>query len=159
MTKPYRENVGIVVFNAQGEVLVGERINFPGVFQFPQGGIDAGEEPLSAARRELFEEIGLKIDSAEPVGSIREWLYYDFPPYIGGNLKKYQGQKQKWFFFFWDGDINSLVLDNHEREFSRVAWWQLAAVTPQMVEFKQSVYQQVCREARQVISDYLSEKG
>ena len=58
--KPYRKNVGVVIFNSFGEVLVGERIGLDGSWQFPQGGIDENEDTKSAAYRELYEEVGIK---------------------------------------------------------------------------------------------------
>jgi len=57
--KSYRPNVGIIVFNRKGEVLVGERVGVPDSWQFPQGGIDEGEDPQAAALRELYEEVGI----------------------------------------------------------------------------------------------------
>jgi putative (di)nucleoside polyphosphate hydrolase len=143
--KPYRENVGIVVLNARGEVLVGERVNFPGVFQFPQGGMDPGESPLAAARRELLEETGLRLAGA-PALEIEDWLYYDFPENVSAKLKAYRGQKQKWFVFRWDGDPGTLRLDLHQREFERVRWARLDEIVAGIVAFKRPVYERVARE-------------
>ena len=61
--KEYRKNVGVVVFNAKGLVLLGNRISHRSSWQFPQGGMDDNEDPLVAAKRELYEEVG--IDNAE----------------------------------------------------------------------------------------------
>ena len=105
--KPYRKNVGIIVFNRAGQVLAGERIQTGGALQFPQGGLDAGETPLEGALRELYEETGLQL-AGPPVAELGEWLRYDFPPDVPAKLQKYQGQEQKWFFFFWDGDPAAL---------------------------------------------------
>lgn len=152
--KPYRKNVGIVVFNRAGRVIAGERIRYPNTFQFPQGGIDDGEDPLAAARRELYEEIGLEIQD-EPVGEIPDWLYYQFPPDIPARLNEFRGQQQKWFFFFWDGAVEDLKLDLHEREFSSVRWLSLEEVTENIVPFKQEVYARIKESGGQIISDYL----
>lgn len=141
-SKPYRLNVGIVVFNQKGEVLAGERLQYPGVFQYPQGGIDKGEDPLDGAKRELYEETGLKL-SDPPIGEVTDWLTYEFPVDIPKHLKKFRGQKQKWFFFFWDGQIESLQLDVHEREFSSVKWANIQELTANIVEFKKPVYERV----------------
>lgn len=145
--KPYRENVGIVVLNSRGEVLVGERVNFPGVFQFPQGGMDPGESPLAAARRELLEETGLRVDGP-PAYEIEDWLFYDFPENVSAKLKAYRGQKQKWFVFRWDGDPGSLRLDLHEREFERLRWARLDEVVAGIVAFKRPVYERVAQAVR-----------
>lgn len=154
--KPYRKNVGIVVFNRAGEVLLGERVNYPGSLQFPQGGIDPGEEPGAAALRELEEEIGLRL-SGPPNGEIKEWLRYDFPPDIPKKLRKFQGQEQKWYFYFWDGPISELDLDAHEREFSSVRWGTLEDALASIVSFKRELYQEVTSQARVIISTFLRE--
>ncbi|MGB9173228.1 MAG: NUDIX domain-containing protein, partial [Bradyrhizobium sp.] len=86
MTKPYRPNVGIALFNAAGQILIGRRfrddgpeIILPGLeWQMPQGGIDAEENPLQAVMRELWEETGVK--SADYLGET-DWLTYEFPLY------------------------------------------------------------------------------
>jgi putative (di)nucleoside polyphosphate hydrolase len=86
--KPYRPNVGIALFNATGEVLIGRRfcddgpeIVLPGLeWQMPQGGIDADENPRDAVMRELWEETG--VANAEYLGET-DWIKYDFPSYDG----------------------------------------------------------------------------
>ena len=102
---PYRRNVGIALFNAQGEVLIGRRfrddgpeIVLPGLeWQMPQGGIDEGEESYPAALLELREETNIR--SVSKLGEIEEWLSYDIPRDIVGEAwgGKYRGQKQKWY--------------------------------------------------------------
>jgi putative (di)nucleoside polyphosphate hydrolase len=151
--KEYRANVGIVVINNEGKVLVGERVNYPGVFQYPQGGIDKDEDPLSAARRELFEEIGLKLNDTLPIDEISDWLIYDFPHDIPKRLKKYKGQKQKWFFFRWDGNLNELSLDHHEKEFSLLKWADAADITENIVDFKRATYRIIEKRLESVISN------
>ena len=153
--KPYRKNVGVVVFNARGQVLVGERLNYRDVFQFPQGGLDAGEQPEVAARRELYEETGLELDGP-PVFEIEQWLRYDFPPDIPKKLKKYRGQEQKWFFYFWDGTVDELNLDVHEREFESVRWDDFTEIVEKIVEFKRPVYREVLRLGQPAITAHLA---
>jgi putative (di)nucleoside polyphosphate hydrolase len=98
-TKPYRPNVGIALFNASGEVLIGRRfrddgpeIILPGLeWQMPQGGIDADEDPRNAVMRELWEETG--VVHADHLGET-EWLSYEFPPFAGPSshrLAKFRG--------------------------------------------------------------------
>src|SRR5437762_291303 len=75
----YRPNVGVVLFNVDGRVWLGRRAHTPGPFnwQFPQGGVDKGEELEAAAKRELQEETG--VVSAELLDRTEDWITYDFP--------------------------------------------------------------------------------
>ena len=74
---PYRRGVGVVLFNDVGEVFVGQRIDTPGAWQMPQGGMDPGEHPEATAFRELEEEIGTA--KAEVLAVTADWLSYDLP--------------------------------------------------------------------------------
>ncbi len=143
----------MIVFNASGLVLAGDRIQYPGHFQFPQGGIDDGEEPGEAAIRELYEELGLQLKA--PEGEIPGWLTYEFPEDIPPHLKKYRGQKQKWFYFRWDGDPDSLDLEIHEREFNSVRWMELSELVRNIIPFKKDVYREIEKHARRFISEHL----
>ena len=132
-TKPYRPNVGIALFNASGQVLIGRRfrddgpeIILPGLeWQMPQGGIDADENPRDAVMRELWEETGAV--SAEHLGET-DWMTYEFPPYDGPpshRLAKFRGQRQKWFalrFTGRDDEIDPLTPRNGQpAEFDSMA--------------------------------------
>ncbi len=157
-SKPYRPNVGIVLFNRNGDVLVGNRIQFPDVFQFPQGGIDEGEEPLQAALRELYEETSIQIQGP-PAGQLDEWLYYEFPEQIPDRLKQYRGQKQKWFFFFWEGDLEQLQLDHYEQEFLSMEWRSMDQVVREIADFKKQAYREVAEKGGLIIREYLKARG
>src|SRR5436309_11132660 len=111
VAKPYRPNVGIALFNASGQVLIGRRfrddgpeIILPGLeWQMPQGGIDGSENPREAVMRELWEETGVL--HAEHLGET-DWLAYDFPPFAGPSshrLAGFRGQRQKWFALRFTG--------------------------------------------------------
>jgi putative (di)nucleoside polyphosphate hydrolase len=155
--RPYRRNVGVVIYNSSGQVLTGERIQYPGIFQFPQGGMDDGEKPIETARRELYEETGLFIDY-EPTHEIAEWICYDFPPDIPEHLKIFRGQAQKWFFFPWDGEPSALKLDLHTREFLTVRWYDLRQLVNDIVEFKKMVYQRILSEAERYLPEIFDGK-
>ena len=156
--KPYRPNVGIVVFNSKGQVLAGEREDRPGCLQFPQGGIDGEESPLEAAYRELEEETGLLLKEP-PVFEFPSWLTYDFPAKIHPRLAFYRGQKQKWFFFFWDGSLEDLNFEGEGQEspeFSALYWAEFEEVCQKVISFKKEVYQTLYLQGPGVISKYLA---
>jgi putative (di)nucleoside polyphosphate hydrolase len=140
--KPYRKNVGIVVFNSKGQVLMGNRLSHRSSWQFPQGGIDDKEEPKDAAKRELYEEVG--IENGEFIFESPDWLKYDFPADIEpAHLQKYQGQMQKWYLVYWDEPASKCKLDLHEREFESVKFYPLKNCANTIVEFKKDVYKQL----------------
>jgi putative (di)nucleoside polyphosphate hydrolase len=145
---PYRPNVGAVLFNRSGLILVARRADLPnaeapaGGWQLPQGGIDAGEDPRQAVLRELAEEIGT--DRAEVIGEHHEWLTYDLPPELLGIALKgrFRGQRQRWFalrFTGVDSDIR-LDLDPHP-EFDAWRWARLAELPDLAVAWKRPIYE------------------
>jgi len=156
MTKPYRPNVGVALFNAAGRVLIGRRfrddgpeIILPGLeWQMPQGGIDADENPREAVMRELWEETG--VVSAAYLGET-DWLAYEFPPYDGPphRLAKFRGQRQKWFALRFTGpeqEIDPLTSRNGQPpEFDQWRWERLDGVADLVVPFRREVYRTVAR--------------
>jgi putative (di)nucleoside polyphosphate hydrolase len=154
-TLPYRPCVGVMVLNAEGLVWVGRRISEadgemgdrPQLWQMPQGGIDKDEEPLEAARREIFEETGM--ESLKLIEEASEWVRYDLPAdRIGITWKgKYRGQTQKWFAFRFHGDEREIRINpppgGHEAEFDQWAWRPMADLPGLIVPFKRKVYEEV----------------
>ena len=111
---PYRPCVGVVLLNPAGLVFAGQRIDNPTpAWQMPQGGIDDGESPETAALRELGEETGLAPASVEILGRTPEWLTYDLPHEIVPRIWKgrYRGQKQKWFLLRYLGRDEQIDLE------------------------------------------------
>jgi putative (di)nucleoside polyphosphate hydrolase len=137
----YRSGVGMMIFNAQGMVFVGERIDSAGSWQMPQGGIDAGEELEVAVFREMAEEIGT--GNAVILQIMEDWIFYDIPHYKASKIwdGKYIGQKQKWIalrFLGQDSDIN-LTAHSHP-EFSKWKWVKLDELLRNVVPFKRDAY-------------------
>ncbi|MCB2107122.1 MAG: RNA pyrophosphohydrolase [Rhodobacteraceae bacterium] len=140
---PYRRGVGIALINASGKVFVAERIDTPGAWQMPQGGIDKGEKPRAAAKRELAEETG--ITDAKIIATTKTWLRYDLPENLIGKVwkGKYRGQEQKWYLMRYTGDDREIDLAAHHAEFKRWKWLAFARLPKVIVGFKRDIYKQV----------------
>lgn len=153
---PYRPCVGVVLFNAEGKVWLGKRKwnhdpehrEPQHLWQWPQGGIDKGEDPLVAAKRELFEETN--VSSVTLLGEVPDWLNYDLQKeMLGVALKgKYRGQTQRWFAFRFAGDDSEIDVISpgngaHPAEFSEWRWADIHEAPDLVVPFKRPVYEAV----------------
>ncbi len=141
---PYRPCVGIALFHKNGHVFVGNRIDNPGGWQMPQGGIDDGEDIVTAAYRELKEEIGT--DKAEIIRIGEHKIRYDVPMELstkhwGG---KYRGQEQTWVAMRFTGIDSDICLDAHiSPEFDKWQWLPLSETVDKIVPFKRETYAKV----------------
>ena len=147
----YRPAAGIVLFNKKGQVWLGKRAGkqVDYVWQFPQGGMDAGESPEFGALRELREETGICVDKLRPLGRIEDQLFYDFPPeYAGrGRMQKWRGQRQYWFAYRFVGQKSDVDLKFHTPpEFTEWKWADIHEAPKLVVPFKRKVYDQLVVE-------------
>lgn len=147
---PYRPCVGIALFNGEGKIFVGERIDTPGAWQMPQGGIDPGEDIEKAAMRELMEEAGTA--KATVLKIALEKTYYDLPPHLlgyDGEKKvlwggKYRGQEQTWVAMRFTGSDSDINLQAHDPpEFQRWQWVKMRDALNLIVPFKRDTYLKV----------------
>ena len=148
---PYRQNVGIVLLNAQNKVFAGRRIDNPGpAWQLPQGGIDKGEAPEEAALRELEEETGVTPDLVELVATSEGWLRYELPHELVAKLWKgrWRGQEQKWFLYRFTGTDDQVNIQTEHPEFSVWQWMNFDELIEKIVPFKRDVYIAVEAEFR-----------
>jgi len=152
----YRLGVGIVLFNALGKVLVGQRLDMQSdAWQMPQGGIDADETPLEAVWREMEEEIGTR--NAELLGESRGWFTYNLPPGLKKILwsGKYLGQRQKWFAFLLLGTDQDINIQTPHPEFRNWKWVEFQEVPNLIVPFKKDLYEQIVKEFEPLKQDLL----
>lgn len=158
-SRPYRLGVGIVLLNAEGHAFAAQRMDSRDpAWQFPQGGIDEGENPLEAALREMKEEIGT--DRAEVVAESSHWLSYDLPPDLADKVWKgrYRGQKQKWFALRFLGTDADIDINTEHPEFSAWQWMPLEEVPRFIVPFKRALYDMVAAEFAPVARRLAAEK-
>jgi len=144
----FRANVGIILANTDNKLLLGGRAGTKG-WQFPQGGMLKGEEPLDAMFRELREEIGLEPGDVEVLGVTRGWLRYRLPDrFVRRNSKPLCiGQKQRWFMLRLVSDDQKMRFDRCDKpEFDRVRWVQFWRPVNEVIYFKRRVYARALHE-------------
>jgi len=148
---PYRLCAGFMLVNEDGLVFVGERINKSahGFWQMPQGGIDPGEDPKTAALRELEEETGVRADQVEIVAGGDRTFKYDLPPELLGRVwkGKYQGQEQYWYLGRFSGTDADIDLSAHDpAEFQSFRWVEVQQLPELIIPFKRAVYEELVEE-------------
>jgi putative (di)nucleoside polyphosphate hydrolase len=144
----YRANVGIVLMHEDGRVFLGRRSGGRG-WQFPQGGIQAGESPQQALYRELREEIGLAPEDVHLVGATSGWLRYRLPPRFVRRDRSPVciGQKQRWFLLRPARADLAFRLDHTSLpEFDRWRWADFWEPMREVIEFKRGVYRRALHE-------------
>ena len=138
MSQFFRASVGAVIINRQGKVLALERSDTIGAWQFPQGGIDDQEEPLAAVLREVQEETGILPESMTILHQHPRLLSYELPP-EWRSPKLGRGQTQRWFFFGYLADCESIILPS-PGEFRQWRWLDFDVLMPLVAEFRQEIY-------------------
>ncbi len=149
---PLRSGVGIIVLNKTNKVFVAKRIDNPKNFwQMPQGGVDNGEDFLSAAYRELEEETSIK--NVELISELDGFITYNLPDRLLGIIwkGKYKGQKQKWFLMRHLGDDNEINIKTKKPEFLDWKWVDLKEITSLVVDFKLHVYKKVQEKVEKLL--------
>ncbi len=141
----FRANVGIVLLNAAGKVFWGRRVGKT-AWQFPQGGLQAGEQPVDAMYRELAEEVGLQANDVRLVAEATDWYHYRLPQqFIRQHVTPVCiGQKQKWFLLYLTNQDSAINLNHSdEPEFDSWCWVDYWHPVQHVIFFKRQVYQKV----------------
>ena len=149
---PLRTGVGIIVLNKQNKIFVGKRKDNPGdKWQMPQGGVDKGEDYITAMRRELREETS--IQNIEIIKEIDKIYQYELPENLVGIIwkGKYRGQKQKWFITRFLGEEKEINLNTKHPEFIDWKWIEPKLLPEVIVNFKKDLYLNLLKEINLVI--------
>ena len=142
---PMRTGVGIIVLNNNNQVFVGKRIDNPGDrWQMPQGGVDKGEDFITAMRRELIEETSIK--NIKILKEIQNMYQYELPNNLIGIIwkGKFRGQRQKWFITKFLGKDDEINLDTKHPEFIDWKWIDPNDLPEVIVNFKKELYFVYC---------------
>ena len=149
---PMRTGVGVILLNQENKVFVGKRKDNPiDKWQMPQGGVDKGEDFLSAMKRELYEETSIK--NIKIIKEINGFFQYELPENLVGIIwkGKYRGQRQKWFIVKFIGNNKEINLNTKQQEFIDWKWIAPEKLPEVIVEFKKDVYIQLLKEIKKII--------
>ena len=138
----YRPCVAILLFRADGRVLIAERNDVSDAcWQLPQGGIDKGETPLAAAVRELAEETS--VTEARFLQENSDWIPYDLPEELrrGDHWSRIRGQNMKLVAFLFTGADSAINIETAEPEFRAWRWAELEELPGLIVSFKRQLYE------------------
>ena len=150
---PLRIGVGAIVLNSENKIFVGKRADNPiDKWQMPQGGVDKGENFISAMKRELKEETS--IQNIEILKQIDQWFEYELPKNLLGIIwkGKFRGQKQKWFVVRFIGNESEINLKTKHPEFIEWKWIEVDDLTKVIVDFKKDVYKKLVLELKKFIN-------
>ena len=146
---PMRIGVGIIILNKDNQVFVGKRKDNPlDHWQMPQGGVDKGEDFISAMRRELVEETSIK--NIKILKELDQTYQYELPEKLIGIIwkGKYRGQKQKWFITKFLGQDSEINLKTKHQEFIDWKWIEPAELPDVIVSFKRNLYLSLLKEIK-----------
>ena len=149
---PMRDGVGVIILNKKDKVFVGKRKDNPvNNWQMPQGGVDEGEDYITAMKRELLEETS--IQNIKIIKEIDKIYQYELPENLVGIIwkGKYRGQKQKWFITRFLGEEKEINLNTKHAEFIDWKWIEPKLLPEVIVNFKKDLYLNLLKEINLVI--------
>ncbi len=149
---PMRNGVGAIILNNKNKVFVGKRKDNPiDRWQMPQGGVDKGEDYLTAMKRELLEETSIR--SIKIIKELDGFFEYELPQNLIGIIwkGKFRGQKQKWYIVKFFGDENEINLKTKNPEFIEWKWIIPDDLPKVIVDFKKDLYIKLLKNIKNFI--------
>ena len=149
----YRRGVGMMIINKKKEIFLGQRFDKDkSAWQMPQGGIDRGEKELTALKREMLEETGIRKDYKILFKS-NKYFYYKLPKYLQKRLWKgrFVGQKQKWFLLEYCGKDKNINIQTEKPEFKKWSWTSKEKMLKLIVPFKRKLYKEIISEFKEFL--------
>ena len=150
---PMRKGVGAIILNKKNKVFVGKRKDNPiDKWQMPQGGVNKGEDYLSAMQRELLEETSIK--NIVILKEIEGFFEYELPSSLIGIIwkGKFRGQRQKWFIARFTGEEKEINLKTKNPEFIEWKWISPEKLPYVIVEFKKEMYLELSKYIKKLIN-------
>ena len=150
---PFRAGVGVIILNSENKVFVGKRKDNPvDKWQMPQGGVDNGEDYLTAMKRELYEETSIK--NVTILKEIDKIFEYELPNNLLGKIwkGKFKGQRQKWFIAKFLGNDSEIDIKTKHPEFIDWKWLPIEDLPKVIVHFKKKLYLELLKEIKKFIN-------
>jgi len=148
---PLRPNVCILLFNQEKKLLLGERSRSPGVWQFPQGGVEFDRSIEGNVLREIEEELGIPADAVEIVGALKARHQYDFDPVPDYAEGIWRGQDQTFWIVRFIGKDEQINVATEHPEFTAWGWFSEPEVRQKAEQKRMSGYDKALREFVEIL--------
>lgn len=144
----FRAGAGVIIYNQHNEVLMFKRVGKDEselAWQFPQGGLDAGESAESAVWRELFEETAIAQEELHNISELPNWIGYEYDQETLQKLESHgitnTGQVQRWSFAQANDDLVVDLTQAQDKEFDGHKWVPIDNCLEQIVMFKREMFE------------------
>ena len=153
MNLPLRPNVCMLVLNSEGKLVLGGRQGNPGVWQFPQGGVDESSTVEASVLRELEEELGADrhlFAIIKKLDAVNEYDWEVPPPYGVG---RWRGQSQTFWLVRFDGSDSDIDLSRYDEEMMDFRWCSVPEVRALAEAKRLPGYEKAISEAEAYIAE------